>query len=168
MQDFKTRGIAAWEDFVASRKDRPYPHPDVGPDGEGADKQRELEERYFSARKCSRNTAVARQSQQQISLRREHTMARNGYKIFDSDTHVGPLHGSARRRIMTDAEKHALAGWEEYKAVEQERATSLTTKGQRRYRRRLGNAKADARSQADTWRASPACKREREAVAARR
>ena len=47
MQDFNTRGIAAWEDFVASRKDRPYPHPHVGPDGEGADKQRMLEEKYF-------------------------------------------------------------------------------------------------------------------------
>ncbi len=48
MLDFKGRGIAAWEDFSESRKDRPYPIPRVGPDGEGADKQRELEERYFS------------------------------------------------------------------------------------------------------------------------
>jgi len=49
MQDFQKRGIAAWEDFQASRKSRPYPHPDVGPDGEGGDKQRELEERYLSS-----------------------------------------------------------------------------------------------------------------------
>src|SRR5687768_17364580 len=49
MQDFGKRGIAAWEDFQASRKDRPYPHPDPGPEGEGGEKQRELEERYFSA-----------------------------------------------------------------------------------------------------------------------
>ena len=49
MQEFQQRGIAAWEDFVASRKDRPYPAPEVGPEGEGLDKQRELEERYFSA-----------------------------------------------------------------------------------------------------------------------
>jgi 2-methylisocitrate lyase-like PEP mutase family enzyme len=48
MQEFQSRGIAAWEDFVASRKERPYPIPEVGPDGEGLDKQRELEERYFS------------------------------------------------------------------------------------------------------------------------
>jgi 2-methylisocitrate lyase-like PEP mutase family enzyme len=48
MQDFHGRGIAAWEDFVQAHKDRPYPEPTVGPDGEGADKQRELEERYFS------------------------------------------------------------------------------------------------------------------------
>ena len=48
MQDFQTRGVAAWDDFVASRRDKPYPVPAVGADGEGAEKQRELEERYFS------------------------------------------------------------------------------------------------------------------------
>lgn len=48
MQDFQKRGIAAWEDFQASRKDRPYPHPDAGPGGESGEKQRELEERYLS------------------------------------------------------------------------------------------------------------------------
>lgn len=47
LQDFQKRGIAAWEDFEASRRDRPYPRPDVGPEGEGGEKQRELEERYF-------------------------------------------------------------------------------------------------------------------------
>jgi 2-methylisocitrate lyase-like PEP mutase family enzyme len=49
MQDFQKRGIAAWEDFQSSRKDRPYPRPDPGPDGEGGEKQRALEERYFSS-----------------------------------------------------------------------------------------------------------------------
>ena len=49
MQEFNARGIGAWDDFVARRKDRPYPHPEVPASGEGADKQRELEERYFSA-----------------------------------------------------------------------------------------------------------------------
>jgi 2-methylisocitrate lyase-like PEP mutase family enzyme len=48
MQDFQKRGITAWEDFAASRKDRPFPRPEAGPDAEGAEKQRELEERYFS------------------------------------------------------------------------------------------------------------------------
>ena len=48
MQEFQSRGIGAWEDFVASRQDRPYPVPAVGADGEGLEKQRELEERYFS------------------------------------------------------------------------------------------------------------------------
>src|SRR5204862_4305037 len=36
ISDFQSRGTAAWEDFVASRCDRPYPEPIVGPDGEGA------------------------------------------------------------------------------------------------------------------------------------
>jgi len=34
---------------VESRKDRPYIVPEMRPDGEGLDKQRELEERYLSA-----------------------------------------------------------------------------------------------------------------------
>jgi 2,3-dimethylmalate lyase len=49
MQDFQSRGIAAWESFVEERKSRPYPIPEVGPEGEGLAKQRELEERYLSA-----------------------------------------------------------------------------------------------------------------------
>jgi 2-methylisocitrate lyase-like PEP mutase family enzyme len=49
MQDFQSRGITAWDDFVESRKNRPYPQPLVGPDGEGADKQQALERRYLSA-----------------------------------------------------------------------------------------------------------------------
>ena len=48
MQAFQANGIEAWDDFVASRKDRPYPTPEVSPQGEGLAKQRELEERYLS------------------------------------------------------------------------------------------------------------------------
>ena len=47
MQDFNARGIAAWEDFVARRSDKPYFEPSLGEDGEGAVKQRALELRYF-------------------------------------------------------------------------------------------------------------------------
>ena len=47
MQAFNARGMAAWDDFVASRKDRPYPIPETPPGGEGLEKQRELEERYL-------------------------------------------------------------------------------------------------------------------------
>lgn len=47
MQDFNARGIAAWEDFVARRSDKPYFEPSLGEDGEGAAKQRALELRYF-------------------------------------------------------------------------------------------------------------------------
>jgi hypothetical protein len=49
MRDFQKRGIGAWEDFAASRKGRPYPVPEVGPEGEGLAKQRELEKRYLSS-----------------------------------------------------------------------------------------------------------------------
>ena len=48
MEAFQSRGVAAWDEFVAARAGRPYPVPEVPPDGEGADKQRELEERYLS------------------------------------------------------------------------------------------------------------------------
>lgn len=48
MQAFQDRGVAAWEEFAESRRNRPYPEPFVGPDGEGAHKQRELEERYLA------------------------------------------------------------------------------------------------------------------------
>ena len=46
MSDFQSRGIAAWEEFVASRRDRPYPEPTVGTDGEGAAMQQRLEQLY--------------------------------------------------------------------------------------------------------------------------
>src|SRR5213078_1159702 len=35
MTAFQERGTAAWDDFVASRADRPYPAPEMPPDGEG-------------------------------------------------------------------------------------------------------------------------------------
>ena len=47
MEAFRDRGIAAWDEFIDSRKDRPYPIPEVPPDGEGAEKQRAIEERYL-------------------------------------------------------------------------------------------------------------------------
>jgi 2-methylisocitrate lyase-like PEP mutase family enzyme len=49
LQAFNEKGVAAWEEFVESRKDKPYPTPGVGPAGEGPAKQRELEEKYLSA-----------------------------------------------------------------------------------------------------------------------
>src|SRR3984893_15468112 len=68
-------------------------------------------------------------------------MSRDGYRIFDSDTHVGPdvriLGG-----YLTSAEKDRLSGWEAYKS--QDRSGHETyTKGQCRYRRRLGTAEPD-------------------------
>jgi 2-methylisocitrate lyase-like PEP mutase family enzyme len=50
MRDFQKRGIAAWEDFQAAHEHTPYPIPDVPPAGEGGEKQRELEQRYFKGK----------------------------------------------------------------------------------------------------------------------
>jgi 2-methylisocitrate lyase-like PEP mutase family enzyme len=50
MRDFQKRGIQAWEDFQAAHEHTPYPVPDVPPDGEGGEKQRELEQRYFKGK----------------------------------------------------------------------------------------------------------------------
>lgn len=47
MEAFNERDVSAWTEFQAARKGRPYPIPSVGPDGEGLEKQRALEERYF-------------------------------------------------------------------------------------------------------------------------
>jgi uncharacterized protein len=68
-------------------------------------------------------------------------MAKDGYKIFDSDTHVGPLM-NVLDPFMTDAERGKLAGWSEFKAVNK-KGDITYNRGQRRYRRKLGTAKAD-------------------------
>ena len=47
MTAFQEHGTAAWDEFVAGRAARPYPIPETPSDGEGADKQRALEERYL-------------------------------------------------------------------------------------------------------------------------
>jgi uncharacterized protein len=68
-------------------------------------------------------------------------MARDGYRIFDSDTHVGP---DARilSAYLSTAEKDRLAGWAEYES--RDRYGHVTyTRGQRRYSRRLGDAEPD-------------------------
>jgi len=47
MTDFQSRGLEAWEDFVASRRAKPYPEPTFGADEEGPTRQQMLEARYF-------------------------------------------------------------------------------------------------------------------------
>jgi 2,3-dimethylmalate lyase len=47
MTDFQARGIGAWEDFQAARRDRPYPEPTIPDDGEGAVMQLRLEKLYL-------------------------------------------------------------------------------------------------------------------------
>ena len=69
-------------------------------------------------------------------------MARNGYQIFDSDTHVGP-DAAILSAYLSAAEKNRLAEWAEYEARDRHGRVTYT-KGQRRYRRRLGDAEADA------------------------
>jgi predicted TIM-barrel fold metal-dependent hydrolase len=68
-------------------------------------------------------------------------VAKDGWKIFDSDTHVGP-HMENLEKYLSAAEKARLAGWEQYKTVNT-RGQQTYTKGQRIYRRRLGDEKAD-------------------------
>ncbi len=50
MTAFKSDGVKAWEAFVESRRDRPYPVPEVPQEGESGAKQQALEARYFSSR----------------------------------------------------------------------------------------------------------------------
>jgi predicted TIM-barrel fold metal-dependent hydrolase len=69
-------------------------------------------------------------------------MAKNGYRIFDSDTHVGPLM-NVLDPFMTDAERKKVEGWAEYKAVNA-KGDITYNRGQRRYRRKLGTAQAEA------------------------
>src|SRR5438876_2480607 len=69
-------------------------------------------------------------------------MARDGFQVFDSDTHVGPTM-DVLSNYLSDAEKATLARWDEYRSVD--RYGRITyTRGQRHYRRRLGDAQADA------------------------
>ena len=78
-------------------------------------------------------------------------MARGGFRIFDSDTHVGP---DARilAGYLSEAEKDRLRGWEAYKS--QDRSGHETyTKGQRRYRRRCQTARN--RDPGSAWKRDP-------------
>ena len=68
-------------------------------------------------------------------------MAKNGYKIFDSDTHVGP-YMEVLSGYLTDAETRRLTAWDEYRSVSR-LGYQTYTKGQRRYRRRLGTARPE-------------------------
>jgi uncharacterized protein len=68
-------------------------------------------------------------------------MARDGYRIFDSDTHVGP-DAAILSRYLGAAEKKRLAGWAQYEARDRNGRVTYT-RGQRRYRRRLGDAEPD-------------------------
>ena len=68
-------------------------------------------------------------------------MAKNGMKIFDSDTHVGP-YMDVLDKYLTAGERARLSGWEQYRTVSPKGRVTYN-RGQRIYRRRLGDAKAD-------------------------
>jgi predicted TIM-barrel fold metal-dependent hydrolase len=68
-------------------------------------------------------------------------MARDGYRIFDSDTHVGP-DAVILEAYLSRAEQDRLALWQRYRAIGRHGQVTYT-RGQRRYRRRLGMARPD-------------------------
>src|SRR5260221_4763771 len=80
-------------------------------------------------------------------------MARDGFSIFDSDTHVGP---DARilARYLSEAEKDRLQEWEKFKSVDRDGRETYT-------RGNDATAAASAwlnrtKRRPDTWRGSPA------------
>jgi len=68
-------------------------------------------------------------------------MARGGFAIFDADTHVGP-DMAVLSNYLSAAEQATLDRWDEYRSVDRYRRVTYT-RGQRHYRRRLGEARAD-------------------------
>ena len=69
-------------------------------------------------------------------------MARDGFKIFDSDTHVGPSM-NVLDKYLAAAEQARLADWEKWKDINPRTGRITYTKGGRSYQRRLGTAAAD-------------------------
>lgn len=72
-------------------------------------------------------------------------MARNGYQIFDADTHVGAAAEILAQYLMAQ-EQATLTSWEPYKAAQRRTGHVTYTRGARAYRRRLGLADAAAAS----------------------
>ncbi|HZM44553.1 MAG TPA: amidohydrolase family protein [Burkholderiales bacterium] len=73
-------------------------------------------------------------------------MAKNGYKIFDSDTHVGPFMDVLDKHL-TAGEKAKLPAWEKFASKNKDGHT-VYNKGARQYRRRLGkDAPEDTKGQ---------------------
>ncbi|MEL0106636.1 MAG: amidohydrolase family protein [Rhodospirillaceae bacterium] len=68
-------------------------------------------------------------------------MARDGFKVFDSDTHVGPYVNILEKYFAAET-KEKLKGWEEYKKAHFRTGHVTYLKGQRKYRRQLGQAAA--------------------------
>src|SRR5919206_3506142 len=71
-------------------------------------------------------------------------MARDGYRIFDSDTHVGP-DAAILEPYLSAADKERLARWAPYRATGRSGRVTYT-KGERHYRRKLGTAAPETAS----------------------
>jgi hypothetical protein len=68
-------------------------------------------------------------------------MARDGYRIFDSDTHVGP-DAAILEGYLSRTDRDRLAAWERYRSTGRNGHVTYT-RGQRRYRRKLGTARPE-------------------------
>ncbi len=68
-------------------------------------------------------------------------MAKQGFKIFDSDTHVGPF-TEVLVKYLGDKDKATLATWDQFKKTNPH-GLSQIPRGARSYRRRLGTAQAE-------------------------
>src|SRR5688572_5709806 len=70
-------------------------------------------------------------------------MAKNGFRIFDTDTHVGPMM-EVLDKYLTDAERSKLPAWQQYADVRQKedfhKNSTNYIKGMRSYKRVLGEA----------------------------
>jgi len=66
-------------------------------------------------------------------------MARNGFKIFDSDTHIGPA-GDVLEKYLTESERRKLDSWEPHKWVDPRNGHTLYRRYDRKFLRRLGSA----------------------------
>jgi 2-methylisocitrate lyase-like PEP mutase family enzyme len=60
MQAFKKKEVHAWYEFMESRKNNPFPSGKVGPEGEGTERQREMEERYYGSKVKNKYKGVAK------------------------------------------------------------------------------------------------------------
>jgi predicted TIM-barrel fold metal-dependent hydrolase len=69
-------------------------------------------------------------------------MAKNGYRIFDSDTHVGPA-ADILEIYMAESERRRLDSWEPYKSIDKLTGHWEYTRGRRNYPRVLGTADGD-------------------------
>jgi predicted TIM-barrel fold metal-dependent hydrolase len=74
-------------------------------------------------------------------------MARNGFKIFDADTHSGAP-ADILMRYLTQAEKEKLKPYEPYKVTHRRTGHINYNFGSRHYKRRLGSAKPDEKREA--------------------